>query len=365
VLVVDCFSALEQLEAIRARWTELYEIDMHANFFLSWEWLHASLATERTPWVILGVRDGEGPYLAFLPLSYRRFPARGPVLSHELSLAGTPRADLTGMLGVAGEERHFIPALAREIKNLPWDTFTLSDYADTRLATLVHELDANGCHTALGEKTPCPFIELPPTWDEYVDSRSHATRRTIRAKLRKIESLPGYRLHFAPPGEAGDAIQTLLRMNSVRWRKDLRIWQRLFSDLFARCYASGRFLIGAMYHGETLMAIQGSFIEPQTRTLLGYMMGYNEEYSRFSPGMMLICASIRYAIEASYQRYDLSRGGQAYKISLATNVHYRAHAAASRGGVRGALVEARRRGLSAVKRMARGLLAPPTSTQAR
>ncbi|MBV8531746.1 MAG: hypothetical protein JO104_10545, partial [Candidatus Eremiobacteraeota bacterium] len=224
MLAVDCFSALEELDSIRARWTELYELDAHANFFLSWEWLHACLATQETRWLILGVREADGPYLAFLPLSCPRIPSRGPVLTRELSLAGSPRADVTGMLGITGEERRFIPALVREIKGLRWDTFTLNDYADARIAELVAELGASGYRATLGAQTPCPYIELPATWSEYLDSRSHATRRTIRAKLRRIESLPGYRLDFAPPSEAEAAIQRLLRMNSLRWGKDPRIW---------------------------------------------------------------------------------------------------------------------------------------------
>jgi CelD/BcsL family acetyltransferase involved in cellulose biosynthesis len=358
-ITVDGFSTLEQLEPIRERWTQLYELDPDANFFLSWQWLSASLATESKRWIVLGAREADGPYLAFLPLSFGRFPRIGPALTRELSLAGSPRADFTGMLGVAGQEWRFIPALAREIEALPWDNLTLSDYADARIAALAAELGSRRYSLASGETIPCPYVELPKTWEAYLDSRSHATRRTIRTKMRKIESLPGYRLHFAPLEEARDAVETLLRLNSSRWKKNLRTWRDLFEGLLTRCYASGRFRVVAMYHGNILMAAQGSFVDPTKRTMLGYMMGYNVEYARFSPGTMLICASIRRAIEEGYDRYDLSRGGQTYKTSLATHFAYTTHTTLSRRGVRVVAVNAARQSLIAAKRVARHFLVRP------
>lgn len=355
-MVVDHFSSLRELASVRSRWMELYDGDSEASLFLSWEWLSACLATEKQRWIVLAVRDGEGPYVAFLPLTLGRFPPYGPVLSRALSLGGTPRADFTGMVGVAGEESRFIPALAREIEALPWDNFALSSCDDRRIAALIGEFLPNRYQTVRGEATPCPYVELPPTWEEYLEGRGRSTRRTIRSHLRKIESLPGYRLHFAPSDEADAAIETLLRVNSMRWRKDLRDWQHVYGELFARCYSSGRFQVAAMYQGEALMAAQGFFVEHKRRTVVAYMIGHNPEYAQFSPGVMLGCASIRRAIEEGYHRYELSRGDQAYKISLATDVKYTTNTTVRRKGVREAALNAGREGFFAAKRLARNLL---------
>lgn len=355
-MVVDHFSSLDELESIRPRWTALYERDSEPNVFLSWEWLRACLATEEKRWLVLGVRDGEGPYLAFLPLSFARFPQLGPKLNVELSLGGSPRADFTGMLGVAGEESRFIPALVREIEALPWDNFTLSNCADPRLAALVDEFEPSRYRIVPGEATPCPYVQLPTTWDDYLAGRGRSTRRTIRSHLRAIESLPGYRLHFAPPDEAEDAIETLLRTHSLRWKKDLREWRQIFGEAFARCYESGRFRVVTMYQDHAVIAAQGSFVERKTGTMVAYMICHNPEYAKFSPGMMLGCASIRRAIEEGYDRYNLSRGAQAYKMSLATGVEYTANTVLSRKGIRVAALNAGRQGFFAAKRFARDLL---------
>jgi CelD/BcsL family acetyltransferase involved in cellulose biosynthesis len=356
-MVVDHFSSLRELDFVRSRWMELYDSDSEASLFLSWEWLSACLATEKKRWIVLGVRDGEGPYVAFLPLTLGRFPPFGPVLSRALSLGGSPRADFTGMVGVAGEESRFIPALAREIEALPWDNFALNSCDDRRIAALIGEFLPNRYQTVRGEATPCPYVELPPTWEEYLAGRGRSTRRTIRSHLRKIESLPGYRLHFAPSDEAEEAIDTLLRVNSMRWKKDLQSWQQAYGELFSRCYASGRFQVAAMYQGEALMAAQGFYVEHKRRTVVAYMIGHNPEYAQFSPGVMLGCASIRRAIEEGYRRYELSRGDQAYKISLATDVKYTTNTTLRRRGVREAALNAGREGFFAAKRLARNLLA--------
>jgi CelD/BcsL family acetyltransferase involved in cellulose biosynthesis len=354
-MVVDRFSSFDQLEGIRSRWTELYENDPQANLFLSWEWLSACLTTERRSWMVLGVRDGEQPHLAFLPLSFGRFPKLGPALNRELSLGPSPRADFTGMVSTPEEAWRIIPALAREIERLPWDSFALTNCADPRVAALVGEFVPSRYRVALAEPTPCPYVRLPRTWEEYLDGRGRSTRRTIRSHLRRLESLPGYRLHFPPLEEADQAVEALLRLHSMRWKKDLRKWRRVFGELLKRCYASGRFQVCAMYQGENLMAAQGFFVDRNRGSIVAYMIAHNPVYAQYSPGMMLGCVSIRRAIEEGYACFSLSRGAQDYKMSLATDLDYLTNTTLSRKGVRIAALNAGKSGFAAAKRLARNL----------
>lgn len=354
-MVVDRFSTLEQLEPIRSRWQELYACDSAANLFLSWEWVSACLTSEPTSWVILGARDG-GSYLAFLPLRFDRFPRRGPTLTRELWLGISARVDFTGMLGAAGDESRFLPALAREIKDLTWDTFILNNCADRRVAGLVNEFAPSSYQIATVEPTPCPYVQLPASWDEYLDSRGKSTRRTIRARLNKLQRLSDYHLYLAPPDEADSAIDALLRLHGSRWEKNLQMSQSGLDELLRRCYASGRFQIYGMYHGKELMATQGFFVDGERRTMVAYMIAYNPEYAEYSPGMMLACASVRFAIERGYERFDLSRGAQSYKMSLATNVEYITNTTVSRRSVRVAVVHAGKSAVSSAKRLARKFL---------
>jgi len=357
--IVDRITTFPQLDAIETRWRTLYAADPYANLFLSWEWMRACLATQRKRWLVLGAREPGGEYTALLPLSLERFPSIGFTLNRELSLAGNPRADFTGMLGLSSEEVRFVPALAREIERLRWDNFTLADYADPRIGELAAYFRKKGYRASADEPTPSPYIALPESWETYIGSRSHATRRTIRAKLRKIESLPGYRFGFAPPDEAEGAIDVLLRINSRRWNMSLRKRRKKFGELFARSFAAGRFIISTMRVGDTVIAAQGSFVDPEAKTIFGYMMGYDADYAKYSPGAMLVCSSIRHAIELGYRRYDLSRGGEAFKSSLATGVDYTAQATLTRPGIRVAAVNAGRRSFFAVKGIARQLLVRP------
>jgi CelD/BcsL family acetyltransferase involved in cellulose biosynthesis len=358
-MIVDSFSRFEQLDAVRARWDELYAADPHANFFLSWEWLRACYATEENAWTVLGVRDGDGQYVAFLPLSCGRFPRIGPPLNRELCLAGSPRADYTGMLALPGSEPHVVPALARHLASLAWDNFSLQDYRDPRLEAIVAQFAPAHYRVVSEGTTPSPYIELPATWDEYLATLSHSTRRTIRSKLRKVEALPGFRLEVAAAQDAAPAIEALLRVNSLRWNKSLRKRRKVFAELFARCYAADRFVVVSLYDGATLLAAQGSFVDPQAGRIFGYMMGYNAEFSRLSPGMMLVCMSIRRAISLGYRRYDLARGGEAYKASLATHVEYTTQTKLTRRTMRVAAVNAGRTGFFAAKGFARSLLVRP------
>jgi CelD/BcsL family acetyltransferase involved in cellulose biosynthesis len=355
-MTVDRFSSFAQLETLESRWRELFARDSHANFFLSWEWICACLATDKTPWLVLGVRAGDGPYLAFLALNHGRFPAMGPALNRELYLAGPPRTDYTGMLAIPGEENRVIPALARYIGALSWDNFSLNDCADERLAMLVREFPESRYMVTSGEPTPCPYIDLPATWEEYISSRGVATRRTLRTKIRKIESLPGYNFRWVPKEEGAEAVELLLQLNSARWQKDVKKRRRIFGELFRRCYASGRFVVATIFAGETLLAVQGSFVEPSSGTFLGYMMGYNPDFQKLSPGAVLVALSTRHAIEHGFKRYDLARGGEEYKLSLANGIHYTSQTKLTRRGLRVAAVNAGRSGFASAKSAARKLL---------
>jgi CelD/BcsL family acetyltransferase involved in cellulose biosynthesis len=355
-VIVDSFSALEDFEALQSRWKELYAADRRAHFFLSWEWMRACLATQRTPWLVLAVRRACGPYLGFLPLNYGRFPAIGPAVNREMSLAGMPRADYTGMLATKGQEREVVAAFARHIEALPWDNFTLNDWADDRIAMLVGELSSRRYTLATGGTTTCPYIALPATWQEYLERLSHSTRRTIRAKLRKGEALPDFRLTWSSPGEADAAIALLLDINCARWKKVRAKRERMFGELFRRCSAEGRFVVATLHAEGRLLAAQGTFIEPEAKTLLGYMMGFNPEYARFSPGFMLVALSIRHGIEQGFRRYDLARGGEGFKLSLCSDMDYTTHATLTRRGLRTAAINAGRHGLFAAKGVARSVL---------
>jgi CelD/BcsL family acetyltransferase involved in cellulose biosynthesis len=86
------------------------------------------------------------------------------------------------------------------------------------------------------------------------------------------------------------------------------------------------------------------------------MMGYNANFSKLSPGAMLVALSLRHAIEEGFRRYDFARGGEEFKRSLCGDLHYTHHRKLTRRGLRVAAINAGRSGLDAAKGVARTLL---------
>ncbi|HEY3676789.1 MAG TPA: GNAT family N-acetyltransferase [Candidatus Tumulicola sp.] len=358
MLAIDRLTSVAQLESLKSRWIELHAEDERAHFFTSWDWLHACLTTESNPWMVLAVRDGDGPYIALLPLGDGRFPTFGPALNRELYLAGIPRADFTGVLIAKGEEHRVIPALARYIETLPWDNFTLNDWPDDRIAALIAEFPEMKYRAKKADPSPCPFIELPASWEAYLDTRTKHFRRTVRSKMRKLEAQPGFHFVVATQEESDAAIDRLLELNAARWNKSRRKRNRTFRELFRRLHASGNFILGSIKIDDLTIATQGSFVEPRTKTMLGYMMAYDAAYSDLSPGSMLVALSIRYAIENGFACYDLSRGSESYKQSLASDTRYSNHVTLTRRTLRVAAVNAGRTSYFAAKAIARNILKP-------
>jgi CelD/BcsL family acetyltransferase involved in cellulose biosynthesis len=358
MLAVDRLTSFAQLDKIKDRWIELYHHDERAHFFTSWEWLQACLKTETNPWMVLAVRDGNGPYIGFLWLGDGRFPTFGPPLNRELYLGGIPRADFTGILIADGAESRVIPELARYIQALPWDNFTLNDWPDDRIAALVAEFPEISYRAKTADPSPCPLIALPATWDEYLKSRGRHMRQNLKAKMRKVESVEGFRFEVTRKRDAEAAISKLLDLNASRWNKSRRKRERTFGDLFRMCYANGTFLIGSIKFGDELVATQGSFIDRKTMTSLGYMMAYDAKYTSLSAGSVLVACSIRHAIEYGFKFYDLSRGDEYYKKQFSTSIRNSNHVTLTRRTMRVAAVNAGRTGYFKAKSIARNILRP-------
>lgn len=166
-----------------------------------------------------------------------------------------------------------------------------------------------------------PSITLDESW--CMPERKLSKRRAsdFRRSRRRAEEFGEVRSEvIAPkPGELSDTIRMAMEIEQSGWKG--RVGTSLLRDprraAFYEEYAkrecsNGRLRIAYLYLGTRAVAMQVA-VEYQDRFWL-LKIGYNDEYAKCSPGILLLAETIRYAAERGLKSYEFL-GGPAPWIS--------------------------------------------------
>lgn len=165
------------------------------NVFLRWDWIRTWLEVygpHASP--IVGVAsEGDRP-IGIAPLVFVRDRATplGPSVRSVRILGDGPLCPDHLALPVApGSEEPFAAALFEELRAQQnrWDRVELRDLHGEHPAWRSFETTARGgdYQVVVKQRTHCPYIELPESWDDYLETLSSKLRKSIRYGLRRLE----------------------------------------------------------------------------------------------------------------------------------------------------------------------------------
>ncbi len=330
VEVIETLSAFNRLEQ---DWNGVYDADPDAQLFMSWQWLSGWLGQISTPWVILGAKANERadtPYSAFLPLRIQTKMSDGRI-HNELNMAGNFAADYTGILCAPGVEHQAIPAFARCLKQMMWARVNFENcrVSEPRMRLLlahfpkatfqVNEISRVGKVDGI-DNNLCPFIELPPDWNAYLETLSANTRQKLRRLLKLVGSTGEYRLTLATPETIERDLDTLLKFWEIKWkpRKGDLVHTLVRSNraMLSRSFKQGLLFLPTLWKDERPLAALATLMDMRKRAYLFYMTGRDQTFDGPPPGMILHAYSIRHAIANGFTEYDFLRGNESYKYSF-------------------------------------------------
>ena len=318
---VTCISGIDEFDRLKAAWDAVYAADCHAQVFLSWDWLRGWLEATASEWFVLAARaDSDGGYAAFLPLGRRALRKRRCRTEWELYMAGSPLADYTGFLCLPGCEQEAIPALADHVeKQLEWDRLDLKDVLDPRLDLFLRHISPEKCAVEQVGSTVCPYVELPGTWEQYLQTLvGPKSRREFRRCLGRIERGEPLRLTHLT-GASGDLhIEVLLRLWQLRWSARPAEMLEMLRRVLRSCAGRNCLWLPVLWHAETPIAAAAVLIDHQKKVFNGYIMAFDATYAKLSPGTTLIAYTLRHAIEHGFKTFDFLRGGEDYKDRFGT-----------------------------------------------
>jgi len=312
---ISIIDNIKELDKLRDDWSAAYSVDPHTTIHRSWAWLRGWV--EHTPydWIVIALKqDILSPYIAFLPLA-KEITSKN---EHRLYMGGYPVSAHTGFVCVPEYTDQAIAIFSNFIqKQLKWDMFEMKDVSDPRLDIFLNFFSSRKFNRRKIAATPCPYISLPSTWDQYLrDGLSRSTSKELKYKTRRIERQNGFRLTQAKHDTIDEQIETLLTLWQLRWGAKPESELDSYRAIFRRCFEANSLYLNILWINKTPVAARVGFVDRQKKIFSGFLSGWNIDFAKLSPGKVMFGYSIRYAIQNAFSGYDFGRGNSDYKFTF-------------------------------------------------
>ena len=312
-------ATLAGLEPYRAAWRALAQgAPMRSPEWLLVWW--EQYAKPHDELCVLLFHEGGGELVGLAPLYLEMRGRRGTV---RLLGSGEASSNHTGWLAAAGREKRVSRAVARFLLAARplWTSVQLDsvDADDPAIDATVALMAGNGCLVRSKRLHNCWTIALPPTWEEYLSMLSRIQRKRCRKQQQLIDS-GRVRVHRVnDPAGFRRGFDLLLQLHAARWgeaNKPLGCFSdRRFREFHEKAalelLLQGHLLLVWLEFEGRPVAVEYQFIDG--KTVYSYLAGMDPTVSEFSPGSLSVMASIRLALAAGCDSFDLSRGDQPYK----------------------------------------------------
>ncbi len=310
---------IEQFEKLKTAWNQVYDADKNAQVFSSWSWLRGWLEFNPQEWLILALQsESDSTYVAFFPIVIHSWKWNGINLYRVLHTAGDPLADHRGFICLPEYEEEAIRNFAVYIQEkLEWDRFQIKNVLGSQLSTFLKHFRQDKFNIEPFEETSYSYIPLPSTWEEYLKTfLGSKARKNLRHALRQVEKQSNIHLEETQSDNLKTQLDALLKLMQMQRGSQPNNLLNMYRDIFQRCAENNHLWLSVLWEGTKPIAATGMFVDLQKKRAYGYMTGYNAEYSKLSPGRVMMAYSIKKAIDNQFQVYDFLRGDEEYKFSF-------------------------------------------------
>lgn len=317
---------LTSFQDIRAEWLELLSQSSVNTFYLMpqwqevwWDSFHegremAGFYLKDRPGDVAGSGSGDRDAVTAIASLSRKDGA--------LSFVGsTETFDYNDFMVLPGREDEFYSAFLGWLEQERWEALELPSLIEgsPTLEYLPELARRRGYHVEVAEEDVTPGLALPSTWDEYLSGLSKKNRHELRRKLRRLESVEGWRWYCVqdPPAVAARLDDFLVLMRQSDPEKDTYMTEEreaFFRRIAERTAQLDLLRLYFLEMDGDDVATSLCFDYNGTRYL--YNSGYNPEYGYYSVGLLLNALCLREAIEQGKSYFDFLRGPEPYKYHL-------------------------------------------------
>ncbi len=243
-------------------------------------------------------------------------------------LGGKSLSDKLGMHIEKGFEEEFIVgflSLIERCGKFPAAQFVLNNvYGETPQADIFHRLSDMRRGVVVEQVDVSPYVELPSEFEEYIGRLPGKKRHELRRKIKRAEETlgsDGLEVWEDLSGVEGvNPLEEFIRLHKSSNREKLNFWKGKRKDFFngiAESYAlRGWLKILFMKESSRGERVSGLMIFDYHGEFYLYNSGFNPDFKKSSPGVVLIARAIEMAISGGIRRFDFMRGDEKYKFDL-------------------------------------------------
>jgi CelD/BcsL family acetyltransferase involved in cellulose biosynthesis len=312
-------------DAALSDWEALYSADPSATPFTSPGWARAWMrvwASGVKPFVLRVTEGGRAVGLAPLVLE-RRAGMR------VLTMLGKEPGDYWDVLAEPGDREMVVAAVARELarRRRSWDVCIVNCMPAG--SSTPQALRTAGLRIHERTPLPCPSLQLPATFEEYLAALPGRRRSNLRRHLRRLDEHEVQLREMTDPAELPAVIDLWQELRRRQWAHQGReITAAHLSDRFRSfilgavtdLLASGQVLVWEFRHEDRVVAVYVNFVDE--RAFYWYLGGIEPDALSLGIGKIAIGEGIRSSIAAGRSVYDFTRGSEDYKYWYgAVDVH--------------------------------------------
>ena len=310
-LRVEEINSFAEIMALNDRWDELLHTSGEDSFFLSIPWLKAWWETFGTEYKLKCIKVTEDEkVVGIAPFA---IASRGKLISwKKLILLGSGPSDRCGI--IAEKERADIHSRVWEyIKSTDeWDVIEIRD-VDASGPTYRNFILSFPSSSYVTERSP--YIDISKGYEGYVIGLSKNMRYNLGRYARKIESAGGKLVTRSGRDCCVSGIKMLKKLSNARWEGDNVLKSPKMMEFAERASMIRSDSANVVFHSieidDEAIAVSMGF-EEKNRYMY-YLSGFDPEYSKLSPGYVLISEIIKQCCSKKIKEVDMLRGTEEYK----------------------------------------------------
>jgi CelD/BcsL family acetyltransferase involved in cellulose biosynthesis len=307
--------------SLEPEWSELARRRTYPTVFLTPDWIRVARRYDRRRQITLSVAD-------------RGIAALARDTDGTISFAGGELTDYQDIVAAPKDVRTVAGALAEWIAAERTNRVRF-EFVPEEAATvdaMAPVLESAGYEVSVERLVTAPRMELPQSFDDYVQGLGKKERHELRRKLRRLETGRRVAFRFAEEAERGAVMDRFVALHN-RSRGDKAEFmtgetERFFRDVADTLAARGWLRLGVLtVDGEDAAVLFGFAYEG---TLALYNAAYDPNLASLSVGIACAVYAIRAAIAEGLRTYDFLRGDEPYKYDLGATDHWLLRLEASR-----------------------------------
>ena len=307
--------------SLEAEWSELARRRAYPTVFLTPDWIRLARSYDRRRQITLRIAD-------------RGIAALARDTDGTIYFAGGELTDYQDIVARPQDVPTVAGALAMWIatERVARVRFDFVPEETTTLDAIAPALTAAGYLVRVERLVTAPRMELPGSFDAYVQGLGKKERHELRRKLRRLETGRRVAFRFAEERERGAVLDRFVALHRRSRGEKAEFMtpdiERFFREAAETLAAQGWLRLGVLnVDGEDAAVLFGFAYEG---TLALYNAAYDPDLATLSVGIACAAYAIRAAIGEGLHTYDFLRGDEPYKYDLGATDHWLLRLEASR-----------------------------------